>query len=121
MRFLLDEMFSHRAAQSLAAQGIEAAHVRELGLAATDDNLVLDFACDSGSVLVTGNLRDFRPLHAERIARGATVAPLLLVTQERLNEFGSSQAESVAKLVSHWAKANPRPYAGEHWLGPHSP
>jgi hypothetical protein len=65
--------------------GHDAAHVRDHGLGATEDEVVLAFACAHDMVLVTANCRDYRSLHRERIDAGLPVCPLLLITQARLN------------------------------------
>ena len=116
MRFLLDEMFSQATVAALRARDLEASHVRDHGLAATDDGQILEVACVEGLILVTANLRDFRPLHAERVAAGRKVTPLLLLAQRTLDALGGSQPDAVASLIAAWAAANPSPYDGEHWL-----
>jgi predicted nuclease of predicted toxin-antitoxin system len=116
VRFLLDEMFSQATVATLRVQGLEASHVRDHGLAATEDAQILEVACVEGWVFVTANLRDFRPLHAERVAAGRKVTPLLLLTQRTLNALGGSQPDGVASLIAAWAAANPSPYDGEHWF-----
>jgi hypothetical protein len=114
---LLDEMLHGAVAVALGEFGHDATHVRDHGLSATDDAVILAFACDNDLALVTANLRDYRPLHRERIDAGIAVCPLLLITQARINALGPAQARPVAALLDGWAARHPAPYRGEHWLG----
>lgn len=66
VKLLLDENISPAAAIALAADGIDAWHVRDRGLEGTSDHELLDRAYDEDRVLVTLNVGDFEKLARER-------------------------------------------------------
>ena len=77
MRFLLDEMVSATVERLLADRGVEArAVVGDPLLRGKADDVVLANAIATGSVLVTANVPDFRPL-AERAGGHAGMVYLL--------------------------------------------
>ncbi|MEU4384905.1 DUF5615 family PIN-like protein [Promicromonospora sp. NPDC023805] len=63
MRLLLDNNLSVRLVELLSAAGLEVQHVRDLGLAAATDAVVLDAAATAGQVLVSAD-SDFGALLA---------------------------------------------------------
>jgi hypothetical protein len=54
--------------KQLQARGIDVVHVRDVGLARSDDAAIFDWARRQGRVIVTRNYQDFAPLvaHAAR-------------------------------------------------------
>jgi predicted nuclease of predicted toxin-antitoxin system len=52
VRFLLDSNLSHRVAALMRAGGLDAEHVREHGLQAEPDEVILAFALEHGFVVV---------------------------------------------------------------------
>ncbi|MBI5705876.1 MAG: DUF5615 family PIN-like protein [Armatimonadetes bacterium] len=72
MRFLIDNNLSARLAPCLKELGIEASHVRALGLQASADSEVVQAALESGSVLVTAD-SDFPEMLALSGATGPSV------------------------------------------------
>lgn len=108
MKVLVDEMFSSRVAELLRSEHrIDALHVREVGLGATDDARVAEFARADARALVTENFRHFA--HERDMV-------LVFVRKARL-PAGSAPAHALAALVRQWLEKNPLPYAGPHWLG----
>ncbi len=104
--FLLDEMFPTEAAALLRDwYSRDAVHVREVGLAATDDCVVAAAARSEGRTLVTENVGDFA---------GERDVVLVFVLKRRL-AAGSGRAAALAELLDAWARANPEPYVGAHW------
>ncbi len=71
MKLLLDEMFSPLIAAELRARGYDAVAIKERDewQSLSDPDVVAVARIEQRSV-VTANLRDFRPLHAELIAAG---------------------------------------------------
>lgn len=67
MNLLLDENLSPRLVQYLAAKGVVAAHVANLGLAGATDPEVWTYAFDHDQIVVTVNAADF--LHLAKSAR----------------------------------------------------
>ena len=77
MKFLLDENVSYRLCPYLKTAGHDAVHVGEIGLASTDDQIILRKACDQDRVLVTGD-HDFVQL---LFASGDTWPSVILVRE----------------------------------------
>jgi len=104
--FLLDEMFPLAAVALMREHnGLDAQHVTEVGLRATDDALIADFARAGGRVLVTENVVDF-----------ANERDLAIVFVLKRNlPAGEGQAAALSGLLARWAAANPDPYLGHHW------
>jgi Domain of unknown function (DUF5615) len=71
LKLLLDEMFSPLVAAELRARGRDAVAIkeREAWQSASDPEVIALVRTERRAV-VTANLRDFRPLHAELVAPG---------------------------------------------------
>lgn len=61
MRFIVDAQLTPKLAAWLVARGHEARHVRDMGLAAEDDRVIVEEAIRTGSVIVTKDA-DFKHL-----------------------------------------------------------
>ena len=71
MRLLLDEMLSVAIARELRERGYDVlAAAEHPGWAALSDTEVLAVARTERRAIVTNNLRDYRPLHADAITPG---------------------------------------------------
>ena len=71
MRLLLDEMLSPVIARELRARGHDVVAVADrLGGVALSDTEVMTLARTERRAVVTNNLRDYRPLHADAITPG---------------------------------------------------
>ena len=71
MRLLLDEMLSPAIARELRERGHDVLAITEhAGWAALSDPEVLAVARTERRAVVTNNLRDYRPLHADAITPG---------------------------------------------------
>ena len=71
MRLLLDEMLSPAIARELRARGHDVRAVAEHpGWEALSDPEVMTLARAERRAVVTNNVRDFRPLHAEAVTPG---------------------------------------------------
>lgn len=71
MKLLLDEMFSALVATELRARGHDAVAITEReDWQSLSDPEVIALARTEQRAVVTANLRDFRPLHAELVAPG---------------------------------------------------
>ncbi|MHB8452147.1 MAG: DUF5615 family PIN-like protein [Mycobacteriales bacterium] len=73
MKLLLDEMLSPAIARALRARGHDVVAVKERPewVALSDHDLLAVARCEQRAI-VTGNLRDFRPLHADLVASGGS-------------------------------------------------
>jgi len=81
VKVLLDEMYAGKLAQLLRDQGIEAATVTELGLAATSASDV----ADGEYVLLTENVSDFASLCSEHVAAGRHHFGVLIALSSRFS------------------------------------
>jgi hypothetical protein len=73
VRLLLDEMLSPAIARDLRERGHDVSAIAEHpGWAALSDPEVLAAARTERRAIVTNNLRDYRPLHAEAITPGGS-------------------------------------------------
>lgn len=104
VKLLLDENLSPAAAVALAADGIDACHVRDRGILGASDEEVLERAFLEDRVLVTSNVDDF-----VKLARGREIhAGIVLI--ERVGLLRDEQIELIrqvaAKLAEHGAMVN---------------
>lgn len=81
MKLLVDENLSGRVASTLRDAGHDAVHVTTVGLANTDDDVILRSAADDGRIIVTADA-DFGALLALRRDRRPSV--LMLRSSDRL-------------------------------------
>jgi predicted nuclease of predicted toxin-antitoxin system len=104
VKFLLDENLSPAAAVALAADGIDACHVRDRGILGASDHDVLERAYHEDRVLVTSNVDDFVKLAAARELH----AGIVLVERGGLlrDEQIALVREVAAKLADHGAMIN---------------
>jgi predicted nuclease of predicted toxin-antitoxin system len=71
VKLLLDEMFSPLVAAELRTRGHDVVAIKEHPeCQATSDPEVVSLARAERRAIVTNNVRDFRPLHAELVAAG---------------------------------------------------
>jgi len=72
MRFLIDNALSPRLADGLRDAGHDAIHVRSLGMAAADDEVIFDRAASEKRVIVSEDT-DFGTILATRLATSPSV------------------------------------------------
>jgi predicted nuclease of predicted toxin-antitoxin system len=80
VKFLVDEDLSEEIANILRAKGIDAVHIRELGLTGAEDQEVLDEAARQKRCVITRNRNDFLMLtefyfHEARPHHGVLIIP----------------------------------------------
>ena len=111
MKLLLDEMFSPLVAAELRARGHDAVAIKERGeWQSLSDPAVIALARTEQRAVVTSNLRDFRPLHAELVAPGEGHLGIVFVPASvRLTRAATGQI--VAALEARLAD-----YAGDEGL-----
>jgi predicted nuclease of predicted toxin-antitoxin system len=90
VRFLLDQNQSPRLVGLLEASGHDVVHVRDVGLATAPDETVVEFAVESGRILVSSDT-DF----GELLARSNVSSPSVLLFRRQ----GQRRAIEVAALL----------------------
>ena len=110
MRFLVDEDLSEEIASILRAEGVDAVHIRELGLSGADDREVLDEAAQQERCVVTRNRNDFLMLtefyfHEGRPHHGVLIIP---------RSYPGRQTSRIAQAIMALSQNQPyafQPYA----------
>lgn len=120
MKALLDEQLSPLIARTLRDRGLDVEAVIERpDLPQAPDALLMEVAAAEGRAVVTNNLKDFRPLAAERIASGVGHAGLVLLPSRRSRSRDATGA--TADVIERLMRSHPNGIAGaEHWLKPFS-
>jgi predicted nuclease of predicted toxin-antitoxin system len=91
LRLLLDEMYSPAIADELRVRGHDVASIHDLGYAAVtgaSDVDVLAAAQREERILVTENVRDYRPLESGLIAGGSHHAGLIYTSNRQFPRGG---------------------------------
>lgn len=106
MRLLLDEMLSPAIARELRARGHDVQAVAEHpGWGALSDPEVMTMARAERRAIVTNNVRDFRPLHAEAVTPGGSGHFGMLFMpgnyKRAKNDIGRIVADLEAKLARY--------------------
>lgn len=118
MRAVLDEQLSPRIAALLRQRGHDVVAVGERSdLAGRRDRVILDIAAAERRAVITNNIKDFRPLAAERLARGRGHGGLILLPSKRIRTRAA--VEGLADAIERVIKAHPDGLASsERWIGP---
>lgn len=110
MKFLVDEDLSEEIAVILRADGLDAVHVREIGLSGADDREVLDEAARRNSCVVTRNRNDFLVLTEFYFQENRKHDGVIIVSRS----YRGDQPRRIAKAILKLVKNNPhmfQPYA----------
>lgn len=120
MKVLLDEHFSAAVALLLRERGFDAEAVTERSdLLEAPDRDILDTAARDGRAVVTNNIKDFRPIAAERLTDGRGHAGLILVPGPRHRR--RADTGRLADAIEAVMRSHPTGIAGsERWLAPES-
>jgi predicted nuclease of predicted toxin-antitoxin system len=110
VKFLVDEDLSEEIARILRAKGVDAAHVRELGLTGAEDQEVLDEAARQERCVITRNRNDFLMLtefyfHEDRPHHGVLIIP---------RSYTGNEPSKIAKAIIALSQKHPhafQPYA----------
>ena len=118
MKALLDDQLSPRIAELLRGRGHDAqAVVDRRDLAGRSDRVILEVAATEERVVITNNVKDFRPLAAERLARGESHAGLILLPSTRTRSRGA--VEILANAIAQILRKHPDGLAAtERWIPP---
>ena len=118
MKALLDEQLSPRIAELLRDRGHDVqAVINRRDLAGRSDRVILEIAAAEERTVITNNVKDFRPLAAERLARGESHAGLILIPSARTRTRGAVEilANAIEQVLSEHPDGLP---ASERWVPP---
>ncbi len=118
MRALLDEQLSPEIAVLLRQAGCDVVAVAERNdLIGSSDRVVLDVASSEDRAVITNNIKDFRPLAAERLAQGLTHAGLILLPSSRTRTRAAVAA--LATAIEQVLRDHPHGLKdSERWIAP---
>jgi predicted nuclease of predicted toxin-antitoxin system len=118
VKALLDERLSPRIAELLRDRGHDVqAVVERRDLAGRSDRVILEVGVAEGRAVITNNVKDFRPLAAERLARGESHAGLILLPSTRTRTRGA--VEMLANVIEQILRERPDGMpATERWIPP---
>ena len=118
MKVLLDEQLSPQIARLLRERGLDAqAIVERTDLPHAPDHEVIEIASREQRAVMTNNVKDFRPLAAERIANGRGHAGLILhpASRGRSRDATGTLADAIEAVMRAHPDGIPD---AEHWIGP---
>lgn len=118
MKALLDEQLSPQIARLLRERGLDVEAVAERSdLPQASDAEIFDVASREQRAVVTNNIKDFRPLAAERLTDGRGHAGLILVPASRSRSRGATGA--LADTIERVMRTRPDGIArAERWIEP---
>ena len=118
MKALVDEQLSPRIAALLREAGHDVVAVAERSeLVGSSDAVLLEVAANEERAVITNNVKDFRPLVAERLAKGHTHAGLILVPSRRTRTRAAIAA--LAGAIEKLLQEHPDGLANSgRWIGP---
>ena len=118
MKALVDEQLSPQIAARLRQAGYDVVAVAERDdLVGSSDRVVLEVAAAEERAVITNNVKDFRPLAAERLAQGRTHAGLILLPSKRTRTRAA--VATLAAAIEKLLHDQPDGLAGsERWIGP---
>ena len=118
MKGLLDEQLSPQIAVSLRQAGYDLVAVAERDdLVGSSDGVVFEVAATEERAVITNNVKDFRPLAAERLAQGRTHAGLILLPSKRTRTRAA--VASLAGSIEEVLRGHPDGLScSERWIGP---
>ncbi len=115
MKALLDEQLSPQIAALLRQAGHDVEAVADR--AGLSDRVILEVACRENRAVITNNIKDFRRLAAQWLARGRVHAGLILLpsSRTRTRDAITTLADRIAIVL----RDNPGGLASsERWIGP---
>ena len=118
MKALLDEQLSPRIAAMLRERGHDVTAVGDRAeLIGASDRAILDVASAEERAVITNNIKDFRPLAAERIARSGRHGGLILLPSSRVRTRAA--AERLVAAIAAVLESDPSGLdSSERWVGP---
>jgi len=118
VKAILDEQLSPQIALLLRKAGYDVMAVAERDdLAGSTDNFIVEVARSEERAVITNNVKDFRPLAAERLAQGRIHPGLILLPSKRTRTRASVAA--IARAIEQVLHDHPDGLSGgERWIGP---
>lgn len=118
MKALLDEHLSPQIAELLRQRGQDVVAVADrTDLVGRSDRTILEVATTKLRAVVTNNVKDFRPLAAEWLARGHGHGGLILLPSSRTRTRAAVAA--LADAIEGVLREHPDGLgSGERWIGP---
>jgi hypothetical protein len=118
VKALLDEHLSPRIAELLRGRDHDVQAVADRrDLPGRSDRVILEVAAGEDRAVITNNVKDFRPLAAERLARGMSHAGLILLPSARTRTRGA--VEMLADAIEQILHEHPDGLtATERWVPP---
>jgi hypothetical protein len=118
VKALLDEQLSPQIAVVLRQHGYDIVAVADrFDLVGCSDRRILEIASDELRAVVTNNIKDFRPLAAERLARGQAHGGLILLPSSRTRTRAA--VDALANAIESVLHDNPDGLSSsERWIGP---
>jgi predicted nuclease of predicted toxin-antitoxin system len=118
VKALLDEQLSPRIAELLRDRGHDVeAVVDRRDLAGRTDRVILEVAAVEARAVITNNVKDFRPLAAESLARGESHPGLIPLPATRTRTRGA--VEVLANAIEQILREHPDGLRGtERWIPP---
>jgi predicted nuclease of predicted toxin-antitoxin system len=118
VKALLDEQFPPRIAELLRERGHDVVAVADRpGLLGSSDTFLLEVACSERRAVITNNVKDFRPLAAQRLARNQDHAGLILLPSSQART--RALVERLADAIETVLREHPDGLASsERWIAP---
>lgn len=118
MRALLDEQLSPQIAVLLRQRGYDVVAVADRAdLVGRSDRIVLEAASAERRAVVTNNIKDFRPLATEWLARGRAHGGLILLPSSRTRT--RTAVAPLTNAIESVLRDHPDGLSGgERWIGP---
>lgn len=118
MRALLDEQLSPQIAILLHQRGYDVVAVADRAdLVGRSDRIIFEVASAERRAVVTNNIKDFRPLAAEWLARGQAHGGLILLPSSRTRT--RTAVAALADAIESVLRDHPDGLSGgERWIGP---
>ena len=121
MRALLDEQLSAEIARELRGRGCDVEAVTERpDLVGASDEQIVEIAAQEARAVITNNIRDFRPIAAQRLAQGMGHAGLILLPSTRARNRAA--IGPLVSAIQAIMDANPDGiHSSERWIAPLDP
>jgi hypothetical protein len=118
VKVLLDEQLTGQIARLLRERGLDAeAVVERADLLQVSDREVMEAARREERAVVSNNIKDFRPIAAERVADGRGHSGLILLPARRSRSRDATGA--LADAIEAVMRAHPQGIpSAEHWIPP---